>query len=181
MKKQIATALIVASFSLPPALAFAQTGGAPPPPGAPAAPRGDWGQMRQMRGQFETIHQQERDRVLGALTPAHRQLLANIVGQMAVSEKPNHRAAAAQLDAVLTPGEKNAILGAHREAVTQMHALFQQVRAQSQQQGGMQGPPEGMKRPPSSEHRGPRNLSAGAIALLVSHEGPEGHSFHHQQ
>lgn len=174
MIKKIATTLIVASFSLLPAIASAQTGGAPPPPGAaPPAPHGDWGQMRQMRGQFETIHQQERDRVLGALTPAHRQLLANIIGQMAVSEKPDHRAAAAQFDAALTPGEKDAILGAHQQAITQIHALFAQ-RMQSQQQPGMQGPP-------AAEHRPKRQLSAGEIALIVSHEGPGGHDFHHAQ
>ncbi|MGH7662355.1 MAG: hypothetical protein ACRENA_15715 [Vulcanimicrobiaceae bacterium] len=58
MIKQIATALIVASFSLPPAMAFAQAAGVPPAPPAPPAAHGDWGQMRQMRGQMETIHQQ---------------------------------------------------------------------------------------------------------------------------
>jgi hypothetical protein len=172
MMKQLATALIVASFTLPPAMAFAQTGGTPLPPPGSGAPHGD-GQMQQIRGQMETIRKQERDRVLGALTPAHRQLLANIVGQMAVSQNPDRRAAAAQLDAALSTDEKNAILGAHQEAMTQMHALWQQ-HMQSQQSGAMQGPPGGMQRQ-HAERVGTHQLTAGGIALMVSRPAPDFH------
>jgi hypothetical protein len=163
MLKQIATALIVASFSVPPAVAFAQNG-APPAPGA-APPRwSDHGPMRQVRGQLENIRQQERDKVLAALTPAHRQLLANVAGQMAVSQSPDPRAAAAQLDAALTPGEKDTILAAHRDAISQIHAIFQQYMQSQQQSGEM--------KPRRIEHRAPRQLTAGDIVLMVSHAGP---------
>ena len=49
-------------------------------------------------------------RMLRALTPEHRDLLAHLVGRLATSERPNVIAAAEQLDASLTPAEKKAIL-----------------------------------------------------------------------
>ncbi len=162
MLKQIATALIVASFSVPPAVAFAQNG-APPAPGAAPPRYSDRGPMSQVRGQVENIRRQERDKVLAALTPAHRQLLATIAGQMAISQSPDPRAAAAQLDAALTPGEKQTVLAAHRDAVSQIHAIFQQYM-QSQQQSGA-------TKPPRMEHRAPHRLTAGDIVLMVSRAG----------
>ncbi|MGH7662356.1 MAG: hypothetical protein ACRENA_15720 [Vulcanimicrobiaceae bacterium] len=101
-------------------------------------------------------------------------MLANVVGQMAVSQTPDRKAAAAQLDAALTPGEKDTILAAHRDAMTQMHSLFAQ-HMQSQGQppaNGMQGAP------PKREHR-KHDLTAGGIALMVSHSGPP--AFNHPQ
>jgi hypothetical protein len=51
-----------------------------------------------------------RARMVGALTAAHKQLLAQIVGDLAIGPKPDSDAAAARLDAVLSPSESRAII-----------------------------------------------------------------------
>ncbi len=47
--------------------------------------------------------------MLAALTPAHRELLAKVVGELAISPDPNFDAAAARLDAALSPAEVQAL------------------------------------------------------------------------
>ncbi|MBV8601401.1 MAG: hypothetical protein JO359_07540 [Candidatus Eremiobacteraeota bacterium] len=90
---------------------------APPPPMA-APPGADWQQMMQ-------LHQQERAKVLAALTPEHRTLLANLVGQLAISPTPDVDGAAAKLNAALSPGEKDAIGKIHDETRAAMQASMQ--------------------------------------------------------
>ena len=92
------------------AVAFAQQG---PPMG------GGYEQMQQARQQF-------RAQVLAALTPAHRQLVASVIGSLAVAEHPNPQAAAKQLDAALSGSEKNAILAADKQMHDQMQQMFDQ-------------------------------------------------------
>jgi len=175
MTKNILTALIVSSLCLSPVMAFAQS--APPAEGAPPPPpmtapgpnhHRDFAKMRQMREAFERVHREERAKILAALTPAHRQLLANIVGGMAIASRPDFRAAAARLDAALSPSEKAAILADNHQAMEQMRNIWQQARAQSQ-------PPSGQPKHPRHEHKGSHHApSAGAIALMVAggHGGP---------
>jgi predicted phage gp36 major capsid-like protein len=67
--------------------------------------------------------------MLGALSPAHRTLLANIVGQLAISANPDPRVAAQQLDAVLTTGEKQSILSIHTQLRAQMRTMMEAARA----------------------------------------------------
>ncbi len=73
------------------------------------------------------MHQAARKQVLAALTPAHKQLLATLVGQLAIADAPNVKAAAAQLDAALGASEKQAILAAHSQMAAQMKAQRAQM------------------------------------------------------
>lgn len=189
MIKNLATTLIVTSLCLSPAIAFAQAGGAPPPPPGPqpgmmAPHRPDAARMRQMGEQFERIHRAEREKILAALTPAHRALLASLVGQLAISAHPDYKAATGRLDAALNPGEKAAILAANTAAMTQMRTLFAQQRAQWQQSHASQGQPsqgqssQHAMRPGREHHRTP---TAGAIAMMVAAgRGGPPMMFHHR-
>ena len=101
------------------------------------------------------LHEQTRTQILGALTPAHRTLLASLVSQLAVANDPNPKAAVEQLDGQLSAGEKNAIIEAHRSFHTQVVALHEQMRTQlkgelpsmsAMHDGGMMGGPMGHPR-----------------------------------
>lgn len=128
-------------------------------------------QFQQMHTQMEQIHSAERSQILGALSPAHKTLLANVVGQLATSVNPNFDAAAQQLDNALSSGEKTAILNAAQNARTKQRALMQSMR--SQMPGGPQGMgPGGMMEhhgtPPSGMAGARRAPDAGRILLGLS-------------
>lgn len=145
-----------------PSVALAQN--APPP----MQQRPDMAGMKQVFEQVERIHRAERTQVLAALTPAHRELLARTVGEMAVVADPDHKAAAARLDAVLSPGEKSAVLAAHTSAMTQMHDAMHAMMASMP-------PPQGSPRPPRHDHERAKP-SAGEVVLMVAtgHGGEHG-------
>src|SRR5215831_11866990 len=70
--------------------------------------------MDQTHQQMQQLMSQARSRVLGSITPAHRQLLAQIVGNLAISPNPDWDAAAKQLNAALSPSESQAVLSTHQ-------------------------------------------------------------------
>lgn len=107
--------------------AFAQTP-APNATGSPRSPR--FQQMRQMHEQMRGIMTQSRTQMINALTPAHRTLLSNVVGQLAVATTPDFRSAVQQLDSALSSSEKQAILTAQSNERSQMQRAFEQMRAQ---------------------------------------------------
>jgi Spy/CpxP family protein refolding chaperone len=80
--------------------------------------------MTQTHQQMEQLHAQARAKVLAALTPAHRALLAQIVGSLAIAPNPDPDAAAKQLNAALSPGEAQAVVSTHTAAMQQMHAIM---------------------------------------------------------
>lgn len=86
-------------------------------------------QMHAQMQQMETLHKQFRTQVLAALTPAHKQLYAQIVGNLAIAASPDPRAAAAQLDAALSASEKTTILNAHKQFASQMMVMRKQMLA----------------------------------------------------
>ena len=124
---------LVATVSLP---ALAQE--APPPdamrPGGEAAMARPTPQqmeaMQKLHEQMRQIHMQSRLQMLGSLTAAHRAALANIIGQLAIAPQPNRRAAEAQIDALLSPAEKNAVLTSEATARTNSRTLMESARAQ---------------------------------------------------
>lgn len=130
-------------------------------------------QMESMRKQMEQIHTQERSQVLGALSPAHRQLLATIAGQLATSTTPDYRGAAQRLDAALSSSEKQTILSASQSAHEKMRAQMDTIRQQMEQMGG--GPPgggRGMKMQMGGGPEGARRTpTAGDILLRVAMGG----------
>jgi hypothetical protein len=110
--------------------------------------------------QFKQLRQQTRAAELNALSPAHKQLLANIAGQLALSAAPNFKAAAAQLDAALSPGERAAILQADQNFRTQAEALHQQMMASRPPSDDAQGGP-----PRPMGERQPHQRTAGQLLL----------------
>jgi hypothetical protein len=163
MKRFFALAALCA-IALP-SVALAQS--APPPMG----PHPNMAGFKQMHEQLERIHRTERTQVLAALTPAHRALLASIVGNLAIAPDPDHKAAAARLDSALSPGEKSAVLAAHKTAMTQMHDAMHAMMAQMPQPQGSMHP-----RPARHERHTP---SAGELVLMIAsgHGGPHGMPF----
>lgn len=114
---------------LAPAAGVAQ--GAPPiPPPEPGGWHADPGVFRQLHEQMAQAHRDERAKILAALTPAHRALVASLVGQLAVAADPDPAAAAAKLDAALSPSEKKAVLGIHQSARELLHTAMEKAHAQ---------------------------------------------------
>ncbi len=142
MKKFFA-AIALGAF-LAPAIAFAQTA-SPAPSGPPMPPGRPWmhpGEMNpsqmmidrmaamQLHLQMAQLRRQTRAQLLAALTPAHRTLLQTTIGQLALADNPDRKAAAARLDAALSPGEKAAILRISADAKTKRRALMDNFHRQ---------------------------------------------------
>ncbi len=72
---------------------------------------------------------QARTAMLGALTSAHRDVLAKVVGDLATASEPNFDAAAAKLDAALSPGEVEGIKRAQAAQRTQLLSEAGQLQA----------------------------------------------------
>lgn len=138
--KQFFPAMLAVAISLVPAGAFAGEPSAPGP--MPPMPMmimdGDVQMtsqqkqqmaqmMQQSHAQMETIQAQGRSRILGSISPAHRALLAQIVGQLAISPNPDPDAAVRQLNAALSPAEAQAVVSAHSQLEQQMHASMENM------------------------------------------------------
>src|SRR5579875_1752962 len=137
VKHWLQTVSIICALAFCATSALAQT----PSPGPSASPGpGRFQAMRQMRQQMRQIETQARTQMLNALTPAHRTLLSNVVGQLAVSPTPDFRAAAQQLDSALSAGEKQSILNAETTARSQMRNAIAQMRSQSGRPGALPSP-----------------------------------------
>lgn len=161
---------LAAAMAVP---AFAQTAPARPTPNP---------QMRQQfeatRQQMDQIHQQERSQILGALTPAHRQLLATVAGELATATTPDYKAAAARLDSALSSSEKSTILSASQSARDKMRSTMQNMRQNMSQMGGPPGPggpggpPQGFgggkMGPPGGPDQARYTPSAGEILLRTA-------------
>jgi len=113
------SALVLAVLALAPSAVLAQ---ASPPAPSHMMHGGMMG--GDMQGMMK-MHQALRLKMLQALTPANKQLLATVVGQLATADTPDVKAAAAQLDAALSDGEKQAILAAVKAAHDQMKQSWQ--------------------------------------------------------
>jgi len=67
-------------------------------------------QMMATHQQMKALHEEEHARILAALTPAQRNMLASTIGYLALSTKPDPKAAAARLDAALSATQRASIL-----------------------------------------------------------------------
>lgn len=99
---------IAPALALLPAFAAAQTPAAAPAP-SPAPLAAEMSAGMAFMSKVMAAQMQARTAMLAALTPAHRDLLAQVVGQLAVASDPNVDAAASRLDAALSPDEVSAI------------------------------------------------------------------------
>jgi len=113
-------------LALSPAAALAQTAA----PDTALPPHPSFAAMEQMHAQMEQLHQQARLQMLAALTPAHRALLASVVGQLAIAPTPDRAAAARTLDAALTQSEGRTILSVVANERTQSHNMMEAARQQ---------------------------------------------------
>lgn len=116
--KQLATIAFAAALAAMPVASFAQAA-----PGAPNIRR----DFEQLHTQMQQIHSTERAQILAALTPAHKALVANVIGQLAISPTPDYDAAAKRLDAALSGAERQSILNAAQSARSRSMALMQNV------------------------------------------------------
>ena len=130
--------LLLAALLVIPAAASAQTPSTPATPPQAVAPGAgptmmkhhlpfspaDMAKMKAQMATMEAAHKAVRAKILAALTPAHRALLADLVGQLAIAANPDPEAARAKLDAALSASEKTNILAIHNAAMAQMHAMM---------------------------------------------------------
>ena len=161
--KNVFVALSLA-LALVPAAAVAQT--------QPSAVRSITpAQRQQMYQQFEAFHQREmqlhqqfRAQVLGTLSGDHRTQVANLIGQLAVSSNPDPRQAAAQIDSMLSQGEKQQILNADNTFRAQAKALHNQMKQQMRNEmpGGPMGEHPWM---PQMQRQPQMQPDAGTIVL----------------
>lgn len=136
---RILPAMLAVAISLVPLGAFAGEPSAPAP--MPPMPMGGVQLnaqqhqamiqiMVQSHQQLEQLHAQARAHILSSLTPAHRALLAQVVGNLAISPNPDMDAAARQLDAALSPAEAQAITTTHEQLKTQARAIMENAHKQ---------------------------------------------------
>jgi hypothetical protein len=82
--------------------------------------------------QEEALHKQYRTQVLNSLTAIHRQTVANLIGQLAISANPDKDVTAKQIDVLLSGAERNAILAAHNNFIVQSKKLHEQAMQEMQ-------------------------------------------------
>jgi Spy/CpxP family protein refolding chaperone len=81
--------------------------------------------MSQSRQQMDQLHEQGRERILASLSPAHRALLAQVVGSLATAPNPDESAAIHELDSALSPGEAQNIVSLHSGMMQQGMSIMQ--------------------------------------------------------
>lgn len=140
-------------------------------------------QRQAMFQQFQAFHQREeqlqqqfRAQILGTLSADQRTSVANLIGQLAVSSNPDPRSAAAQLDSMLSQGEKQQILSAHNTFRAQSKSLHEQMMRQMRNEMPG-GPPMGEHPKMNEMQRSQMQPDAGMILLhaLGSFGGGEHH------
>lgn len=124
--KNILPAALVAALMLIPLGASADPSGAPDSSQNSAA----FQAFAQVHARMQQLHAQARVSALNALTPAHRNLLAQVVGQLAISPNPDIASAARVLDTNLGPSEGQALI----TLSTSLRQQSQQLMATARQQ-----------------------------------------------
>ena len=87
-------------------------------------------QMQKLHEQMRQLRSQARLQMLGSLSAAHRAAIANIIGQLAIAPTPNRRAAEAQIDALLSNGEKQSVLNVEATERTNSRTMMESMCAQ---------------------------------------------------
>ena len=85
-------------------------------------------EFKAVHTQAEALHKQYRAQVLNTLTPIHRQTVASLIGQLAISANPDKSVTAKQIDVLLSGSERNAILNAHNNYIAQSKKLHERGR-----------------------------------------------------
>lgn len=138
MKYLLSAALAATLLASAVAARADNVGGPPPPPNSAAMTI-----MEQTHAKMEQLHSQARLSMLNALSPAHRTLLAQIVGQLVIAPTPDLSAAAKTLDASLAPGEARTVLNISASFEQQAQQIMEASRKQLESTmpaGGPHGP-----------------------------------------
>lgn len=135
MKRFIFAILAVALLSVPAAVLADDNGPPAPTPQMQAA----FQNLEQAHARVEQLHSQARLAMLNTLSLAHRTLLAQIVGQLAISPNPDVNAAARTLDAALSQSEGRSILS----IASSLESQSRQIMDAAHQQLMNAGPPMG--------------------------------------
>jgi hypothetical protein len=175
MKFLIPALALVATVSMP---AFAQEA----PDATSARPSTQQMEaMQKLHEQMRQLHDQARLQMLGSLSAAHRTAIANIIGQLAIAPNPNRRAAAAQIDALLSNGEKQSVLTAEANERTNSRSMMESARAQfeasatPEERAKMQArDQERATRMAQRQNRPQRTPDAGMTLLRIAGGGPAG-------
>jgi hypothetical protein len=126
--------------------------------------------MAQMDSQMHQLSVQARTAVLQSITPQHRQLLAQIVGALAIAPDPDYAAASRQLDAALSQQEAQSVLRISTQFHQQMHALMQTHMQQMERTD----PKEAGEKTTESHNvaymggHGPEQMDAGTCLLMLA-------------
>jgi len=101
-----------------------------PGPTMPLSPES----IRRQTAEFQKLTQEQRafqQSMLAALTPAHRQLLAQIVGELVIAQNPDPQSATRRLNAALSPREAQNVVRIEQAKDKAMLQHFQQLAAES--------------------------------------------------
>lgn len=156
--KKLLPAILAVALSAMPIGAFAGEAFAPTP------------EMAQMASQMHQLSVQARTAVLQAITPQHRQLLAQVVGSLAIAPDPDYAAASKQLDAALSQQEAQSVLRITAQFHQQMHTLMQA----HMQQMDRNEPKEPGETTTESHNvvymggHGPEQMDAGSCLLMLA-------------
>lgn len=121
------------------------------------------------------MHKQFRAKVLGTLTPAHRNQLALVLGQLAIAASPDPRGAIKKIDAFLSSGEKQAILNAAQTFMTQERTQRQAMMAKFRAANPNFPSPGPMR---SGEPKERHTADAGALLFMLATGGGPGMGTH---
>ncbi len=137
--KSFRFAILAIALTLVPIGALADTtSAATPSPQMRAA----FAAMEQAHVKVEQLHAQARLAALNALSASQRTMLAQVVGQLAISSNPDVTAAARTLDSSLSQSQGRAIVNISSSLETQSRQIMDAARQQMMAANPpMQGPP----------------------------------------
>jgi hypothetical protein len=134
-------------------------------------------EFKAVHTQAEALHKQYRAQVLNSLTPIHRQTVANLIGQLAISANPDKSVTAKQIDVLLSGAERNAILNAHNNYLAQSKKLHEQAMLEMQKYLPA-GASQGMGHKHSMNGKTHTPITDPGEILLRTLTGDEDHGLH---
>jgi hypothetical protein len=170
--KKLLPAMLAVALSAIPLGAIAGELAAPVAPSMPGM-SGPPPEMAQMDAQMRQLHIQARSAMLQAISAQHRQLLAQIVGNLAISPNPDFAGATKQLDAALSAQEAQAVVRIQTQFHQQMDQLMQaHIRQMESSAGHEAGAPQGQTRieyRTDGDHQ--RQIDPGECLLMLANPG----------
>jgi hypothetical protein len=125
--KRFVMMILASTLLVAPLAAFADdAAGGPPPQPNPAV----FQIMEQAHAQMDKLHGEARLAMLNSLSPTHRNMLAQVAGQLAIAPNPDPALAARQLDTSLSASEARSILNISASFEQQARQLMDSAHQQ---------------------------------------------------